>query len=165
MLLNIHYLVSFQTLFNLLCSGEECLFSVNTSAVLISPDNESYVIYKDSRVYTLQMFIANQGDAIIHPEIKLNLPPGVSFSSVNFQAGQPSYSCSADSDVISCNLGPVMKNGTSIIIEAKLYMGKVEDNVTLTTTFGSGAVLRNNENTTFSVVKHVRNLAKLKLFG
>ena len=148
-----------------MCSGEECIFSVNASAVLLSPDNESYVIYKDSRDYTLQMYIANKGDAIIHPEVKLNLPPGVTFSSVNIKHGRPSYSCSADSDVISCNFGLFMSSRTSVIIEANLYITDIENNVTLTMNFGSGALLKNNENTTVSVVKHVRNLAKLKLFA
>ena len=153
-------------LFRLLCSAEDCIFSVKTFAILISPSNESYVIYKDSRIYTLQMLITNQGDAIFHPEVKLNLPPGVTFSSVNIKHGQPSYSCSADSDVISCNFGLSMPNGTSVVIEAKLYITDIEDNVTLTMYFGSGALLKYNKNTTHvSVVKHVRNLAKLKLFG
>ena len=154
-----------QILFHLLCSAENCIFSVKTIAVLISPSNESYVIYKDSRVYTLQMLITNQGDAIIHPEVKLNLPSGVTFSSVNIKHGRPSYSCSADGDIISCNFGLSMPNGTSVVVEAKLYITEIEDDVTLTMYFGSGALLKYNENTTVSVVKHVRNLAKLKLFG
>ena len=149
-----------------MCTGEECLFSVNISAALISPSNESYVIYKDSRIYTLQLDITNQADYIFYPEVKLNLPPGVTTRSVNIQHGGPSYSCLTDSDVISCNLGHTLFNGTSITVEANLDMSEAEDTVILTMTFGSGALLKNNvKNKTVSVVKHVRNKAVLKLFG
>ena len=156
---------SLQSSFKLMCIGHRCLFNVNASVTLLTPSGEDYVIYKDSRVYTLQMFMANQGDTIIHPEVKLNLPPGVTFGSVNIKDGRPSYSCSADSDVISCYFGSSMSNGTSVLVDINLQSEAVEENVTFAMNVRSGALLETNENTTIYEIKQVRNLAKLELFG